>query len=273
MSEDFTDLESAWDAACVEFERATKIDLASLGKGRNKEDVIAKFKAMKTSDEEKNRKIEKAKDIVGKTLAAVDRLGQITASGASLVVGSPANITMNCISTLIDLRIQYKDIAHKIDDLFGAIMKILVRFQTYQEHEQFLEPPMIRVALRMLTSIVEICRLCYIKVEESRIKKFLKIALFSDDGDIKEQLKILSDLENEELQMKATSTLVNTAKTNELVRRIDLQNTKMASDMGGQKILQELKEKLGVKDSTSKAEYQRHCDRMRAESGPGKLST
>lgn len=266
MSEDFTDLNSAWDAACVEFERATKINLVSLGKGRSKEDVIAKFKAMKTSDEEKDRKIEKAKDVVGKTLAAVDRLGQIAASGASLIVGSPANITMNCISTLIDVGIQCKDIAHNIDDLFGAIMKILVRFQTYQEHEQFLERPMIRVALRMLTSIVEICRLCYIKLEERRAKKFLKMALLSDDGGIKEQLKILSDLENEELQMKATSTLVNTAKTNEIVRRIDVQNAKMASDIGEQKILQELKEKLGVKDSTSKAEYEWYCDRMSTES-------
>lgn len=103
-------------------------------------------------------------------------------------------------------------------------------------------------------------------MEESRIKKFLKIALFSDDGGIKEQLKILSDLENEELQMKATSTLVNTAKTNEVVRKIDVQSTKMASDMGEQQILQELKEKLGIKDSTSKTEYQWYCDRMSSES-------
>lgn len=269
MSGESSDLSVAWEEACTQFQKATGFDLKSATTRENGEDVVAKFNSVKAKDEEDRRKVERVKSVVGRTIVAVERLGQIAADGASMVFGSPANITMNCISFFINVGVEYKNISRNIEDLFGRIVPIMERFQMYRDNEQILKLPMIRVAHRLLISIIDICRLCYKLMTKSWAKKVLKVALFSDDGGIKDQLALLDSLESQELQMKTTSSLIASEKTQQTIQNVDAQNAKIASYVSeltenatDQKILKELKENLGVDDSLSKGEYQWYNDKF-----------
>lgn len=269
MSADSSDLLVAWEEACVQFQKATGFDLGSTTTKESKEDVVAKFNSVKAKDEEDRQKVERVKNVVGRTILAVERLGQIAADGAAMVFGSPANITMNCISFFINVGVEYKNIALNIEDLFGRIVTIMERFQIYRDNEEVLKPPMIRVAHRLLISVIDICRLCYKLMKKNWVKKVLKVALFSDDGGIKDQFALLDSLENQELHMKTTSTLIASEKTQQTIQHVDAQNAKIASyvtelteNATDQKILKELKDNLGVDDSLSKGEYQWYNDKF-----------
>ncbi|KAF1969307.1 hypothetical protein BU23DRAFT_477557 [Bimuria novae-zelandiae CBS 107.79] len=274
MSTNLPDLRTAWVEACTKFKEATGFDLAAAATaGEGRDDIVAKFNNVKAKNAKDQQKMEKVKTVVGKTLVAVERLGQVAADGVAMVFGSPANITMNCISFFINAGIEYKNIANNIEDLFGRIITIMERFQIYRDNEQLLKPPMIRVAHRLLISVVDICRICYENLRKNRAKKFFGIALFSDDGGIKDQFALLDSLEDQELQMKTTSTLVAAEKTQKSIQALDAQNAKIASFVTDltesgtdQKILKELKEKLGVDESLSKGEYQWYYDKLDSDS-------
>jgi hypothetical protein len=277
MSGEAPDLTTAWAEACAEFEKATGYNLASGPGGKTGNDIVNKFNAAKIKDAEDRQKIDKVKTVIGKTVVAVERLGHIAAQGASMVFGSPANITMNCISFFIDAGMAYGDIARNIDDLFSRIVTILERFQIYRDYEQIMKKPMIDVAHRLLIAVVNICGRCYKKLKENKLKKLARLALFSDDGGIKEQFAVLDSLEKQELQMKGTLTLVVTETTQRAVasgfQNMDAKTTKLARDVTelnesstDRKILKDLKDKLGINvDSLSKGEYQSHQNKL--ESG------
>jgi uncharacterized CHY-type Zn-finger protein len=205
------DLQQAWDEACAEFRRVTKFDIASKSNTIvNGEDVVNKFKDYKAKDAEGHERIKKAKTAVRNTVIAIEKIGQVAAQGASMVFGSPATIAMSCVSFLINEGIEYKNIAHNIDDLFSRIATIMERFQIYRAHEQIMHPAMIRVAHRLLMAVVSICGQCFKVLHKNAFLKLLGVAVFSNDGGIKSQFAGLASLEAEELQMKGTLTLIAT---------------------------------------------------------------
>ncbi|KAF2740355.1 hypothetical protein EJ04DRAFT_548404 [Polyplosphaeria fusca] len=271
-----TDLQAAWADACAEFEKATDYDFKFTSEAASAEDIVRRFDAAKAKDAEAHHKMDKAKAAVGKTMVAIERIGAIAAQGASMVFGSPADITMNCVSFFIDAGFAYKEIASNIGDLFGRIVTILERFQIYREYEKIMKDPMIRVAHRLLIAIVDICRLCVKRMRSNPFKKFAKLAFFSDDGGIKDQFAVLEALEKEELQMKGTLTLVAAETTQRAITagfdNVKENNTKLMSSVAqlndsdtDRKILDDIKERLGVDDSIStisKKEYQSHYDRL-----------
>ena len=268
------DLQQAWDDACVEFKKATGLDLAAnsdtLPDG---DDIVNKFKDYKAKDAEGKEKLNKAKKAVKNTLVAVERIGQVAAQGASMVFGGPASLTMNCISFLIDAGVAYKNIAHNIDELFSRIATVMERFQIYRAHEQIMHPAMIRVAHRLLMAVISMCAKCIEVLNKNAFLKLLKVAAFSSDGGIKSQFDVLAALEAEELQMKGTLTLVATETSKrdiaagfEQVKATGTEIFKSVSQLSAnsaeQAVLTALKEKLDVDDSISKAEYRTHQNKL-----------
>lgn len=110
MVSDIPGLQEAWEEACAEFKKATKIDLAAASDASiNGQDIVNKFNDRKAKDAEAHEKINKAKNALQNTAIAVERIGQVAAQGASMVFGGPATLTMNCVSFLIDAGIAYKN--------------------------------------------------------------------------------------------------------------------------------------------------------------------
>ena len=275
MDNKLPDLQVAWVDACAKFKEATGFDLAASpeSKSVNGLDIVNKFNAKKAKNDEAKQKIDRAKTAIGNTIKAVQRVGTIAAQGVSMVFGSPATITMSCISFLVDAGFEYKNIAHNIEDLFSQIATIMERFQIYRDHEQIMAPPMIRVAHRLLLAVVSVCRLCIESMNRNPVKKFFSIALFSSDGGIRAQLGFLKSLEAEELQMKGTLTLVatetnkrDTAKGFEEIKAAEAKIASSVSQLSAsstdQKVLNELNDKLGVDDAASKAEHRACQDKL-----------
>ncbi|KAI9667919.1 MAG: hypothetical protein M1821_000739 [Bathelium mastoideum] len=276
MSTELLDLGVAWRDACAEFSKATKIDIAAEEKESDGQDIVNKLNNARTKDAESHRKIDKAKTAFGRTITAVERIGTVAAQGASMVFGSPATITMSCISFVIDAGFEYKKIAHDIDEIFDRIATMLERFEIVRDHQQVMAPAMIRVAHDLLLAVVAICGRCIHVLHRNKVGKFLAVAFCSDDGGIKDQLHVLAALENRELQMKGTLTLVaaETSKRNTAMGFEDLKATdakilnsisQLNDSSTDKKVLDNLKEKLGVGDSTSEAEYRAYRDRLLSE--------
>ncbi|KAI9702198.1 MAG: hypothetical protein M1820_006280 [Bogoriella megaspora] len=281
MSTVLPDLQVAWLDACAEFTRATGIDLATAVDDTSSDayNIADRFRdrlnAANAKDAESRHKINKAKTAVGNTIVAVERIGNVASQGVSMVFGSPATITMSCISFLVDAGFEYKNIAHNVDDLFSRIAAIMERSQVYREHERIMEPAMVWVAHRILMAVVSICGLCIKVLNSNKVKRFLGIALFSHDGGIKDQLDILQSIEAQELQMKGTLTLIatETNKRNivsgfEEIKATEAEIVRSVSELNAnstdQQALIELRQKLGVEDQNFKEEYWAYQDKLRS---------
>jgi hypothetical protein len=282
MSSTQSDLESTWGDVCAEFEKATGYQFASTPNGKSADDIVRKFEEAKVEagDEKAQEKIDKAKDIVRRSVVVIEQVGIIVSQGASMVCGSPPNIAMNCISYFIEVGFAYKDIAHNIEDLFSRIVGTLERFQVYLDNKQILKDPIIRVIQRYLLGIVRIIRLCVEKMDHSKtakIKKAFKLALFSSDGGIKEQFAALESLEEQERQMAATMTLVGVERNQRLVNAgfdsmktsIEATNTSLINKFTQtnesnieQKAIDDTKRNLGVDDTLSWEEYHLSKDKL-----------
>ncbi|KAL9088719.1 MAG: hypothetical protein Q9165_006028 [Trypethelium subeluteriae] len=275
MSTELPDLQAAWLDACAEFKKATGFDLTIKAKDRSSDGrgIVDRFDAAKAKDAESRQNMNKAKTAVDNTLKAIERIGTVAAQGVSMVFGSPATITMDCISFLIDAGSEYKNIALNIADLFSRIATTMERFQIYQESEKIMDSAMILVAHRVLMAVVSICGLCIKITHRNGLRKFLSVALFSSDGGIKDQLNRLRLLEWQELQMKGTLTYVATETNKRNIHsgfeEIKATESKIANSVSqlnasstDQKALNELKEKLGVDDQSSKEEFRASQDKL-----------
>ncbi|KAL9113689.1 MAG: hypothetical protein Q9227_002134 [Pyrenula ochraceoflavens] len=287
MASDVPDLQAAWDAACTEFIEATGIDPKSATKSKSSrgQDILDKFNTKKAKDELDRRKIDKAKTAIGNTITGIERIGKIAAQGASMVFGSPATIAMGCVSFLVDAGFEYKNIAHNIDDLFGRIATIMQRFQIYRDYESIMEPPMIRVAHKLLMAVVSICGRCIKIMKRNVIRKVLSVTLFSDDGGIKDQLSLLTALESEELQVKGTLNLVAAeankrnivsgfSYTHEGLQDIKASEARIMDSVSqisagtaDERALKELKKKLEIEDTTSISEKEYRNNRAKLAAG------
>lgn len=89
-----TNLDSAWEDACVAFRQVAGIDLKT-ERPPTADDIRARFDAKKAKDAEEDRKVEKVKAIFRKTLTCIDRVGGIAAQGASMVC-PPRSIRASC---------------------------------------------------------------------------------------------------------------------------------------------------------------------------------
>ncbi|KAL9096512.1 MAG: hypothetical protein Q9165_001509 [Trypethelium subeluteriae] len=272
-------LQSAWDDACAEFQKATGIDLKATPESKtiSGRDIYAQLVSQKARDAAKKHKWESAKTAISNTVVAVERVGQIAAQGASMVFGSPASIAMSGISFFIDAGLEVGKIGENINDLFGRIATIMERFQIYRDHEQIMEPEMIDMANRLLIAIVSICGKCIKKLNENKAKAFFRVALFSDDGGIKKQLDYLSSLEAQELQTKGALTLVasETNKRNivkigdgvEDIKTTGVQTLESVSQLSArsadQRILSEIMKKLGIEDTDTDKEYRMNRDNLK----------
>ncbi|KAF2237356.1 hypothetical protein EV356DRAFT_564727 [Viridothelium virens] len=275
-------LQSAWDDACAEFQKATGIDLKTTPESKtiSGRDIYSQFDSQKARDAAKKHKWESAKTAISNTVVAVERVGQIAAQGASMVFGSPASIAMSGISFFIDAGLEVGKIGENINDLFGRIAAIMERFQIYRDHEGVMEPEMIDMANRLLIAIVSICGKCIKKLNENKAKSFFRMALFSDDGGIKKQLDYLASLEAQELQTKGALTLVasETNKRNivkmgdsvEDIKTTGVQTLESVSQLSArsadQRILSEIMKKLGIEDFDTDKEYRMNRDNLKPQS-------
>ena len=278
MSSKRPDLESAWAKTCAEFERATGFKFESTCNGKSADDVVRKFEEAATEARhgEAQEKLDETKNILRQTVVVVEHLGRMAAQGASMVVGSPANIAMDCISYFIQVGFAYKDIAHNIEDLFSRIIKTLERFQLYHENEQILNDQMIRIVYEILQSIVDIIRLCIVKMNHSktaRLKRLMGVAFFSDDGGIKNQFAVLDSLEKEEAQMATTSTLVTVERSQRLITNmnanIEANNTNLINKITqmnesnvNHKVIEDIRKNLEADDTLSREQYDQNRDKL-----------
>lgn len=136
-----------------------------------------------------------------------------------------------------------------------------------------MHPAMIRVAHRLLMAVVRICGHCMKVLHKNAFLKLLNVAAFNNDGGIKSEFDVLAALEAEELQMKGNLSLVATETSKrdiaigfEEVKTIGTETWKSVSQLSAsstdQAIFKELKDKLDVDDSTSKAEYRAYQNKL-----------
>lgn len=268
MASTHSDLETAWTEACAKFQKATGYDLSAPPKVGSADDLVRMFEDAKIKDEEEHERLNKAKTAVRHTFEAVEQIGNIAAQGVSMVFGSPATITMSCISFVIDAGLAYKDIAHNIEDLFSRIVRVLDRFQLYRDNAQYVKDPMVRIAHRLLLAIVSICERCIKMMNPSKtnkVKKFFHVALFSDDGGIKDQFEVLETLEKEEAQMAGTLTLIASERNQQANANVLKEVMQLKESNTEEKILKEVTQYLGVDIAASKKEY----DSSREQLVPG----
>lgn len=83
MALDQTNLDAAWEDACIAFRQVAGIDLKS-ERAASADDIRKQFNAKKARDSEINRRVDKLKTVFDKTLTCVNRVGGIAAQGASM---------------------------------------------------------------------------------------------------------------------------------------------------------------------------------------------
>ncbi|KAF2231419.1 hypothetical protein EV356DRAFT_518581 [Viridothelium virens] len=271
MTSEVLDLQSEWKETCDEFIKATRMDLNV--ESPNAQQILEKLDELKEAKvAESKTTVGKAKKVVGLTLHAVERIGGIAAQGASMAGFGPANITMNCISFFIEAGFEYEKIAENIWDLFGRIGPIMERSQIYKDNQIVIGPEMTRSAHRLLRAIVKTCEKCIVMLKprkRDKIKRFFEVALFSSDGDIKDQLRILESLQDQEGRISGAVTMVTAKNIERNVVAGFLENkktlTKLESATSEERELADLKNKLGIEDSSFKmvsAEYRNRRDKL-----------
>jgi fungal STAND N-terminal Goodbye domain len=77
-------LDGAWEDACLAFRNVAGIDLKK-AVVPSADDIRAKFDGKKAKDADEHRKIDKAKDVFGKTVVCIEKIGNVAAMGASMV--------------------------------------------------------------------------------------------------------------------------------------------------------------------------------------------
>lgn len=257
---DDSDLSLAWRQACDSFAETTGIEL-SFTSPPSPDQILAKFDEKKAKDEKARAKIEKAKAIVGKTLTCVVQVGGVVAQAASMVFG-PAAICMNAISFFVEAGINYGNIFRGLDELFSRIFRVLERIQVYLDNKSHISKPMIRIASGLLLSFIRICELSCKVLQGNKPLKFLKVAAFNDDDDVREELRKLDRLEADESQMKGTLGLVSAKITEKnVVANLDITSKTYESIRKSEKEGEVKKQKkqlenlLGVSSEDQKKSY------------------
>ncbi|KAI9719483.1 MAG: hypothetical protein M1828_006190 [Chrysothrix sp. TS-e1954] len=208
------DLQEAWDRACASFAKTAEgkcgLKDVDLGKGpidrRTPTELVDQIAAHKADNEEQQAKHRTARDVVSKTAKCVQTLADLAAQPASSA--SPgAAVCCNAVSYLITAGRNYSKIFSSLEELFSRVSEVLERFVVYlREDKVDIDLALRKILVSMLLSFVSICELSIRVLHENRVKKFLKVILFSDDEGVMGEYDKLRNLCDNELQMKTTLT-------------------------------------------------------------------
>ncbi|KAF2450919.1 hypothetical protein P171DRAFT_460386 [Karstenula rhodostoma CBS 690.94] len=272
MSNSTFNLQAEWREACWEFIRATQMDLNV--KSPTAAQITAQLdKLNEAKEEEGSLSVGKAKRAVENTLRAVQTIGHLLAQGAQLTgFGGPANVTMNCVSFLIDAGFAYKKIAENIDNLFSQIGPIMERAEVYIKDRAVIGPQMELTTHRMLMAVVRTCQHC-IEIlrprhsKRSKTKQFFEVALFQSDSVVQQQIDTLVTLQEQEMKMASTVTVTTVKKTAADVKIVGADVKSVATGVGmigemlskndaataEEKMKKQFKAKLDVDDSSMRS--------------------
>ncbi|KAJ5981977.1 hypothetical protein N7451_012077 [Penicillium sp. IBT 35674x] len=214
-AEDDYNIQEAWERACGAFAQTAKVDLTSSPKF-TVDEVLAQIRTRQDGEDEKNKKFQTAKDVIGKTLTFITVLGGIAAQGASMVF-APSSLCFNAVSYLIAVGAKYKRIFSSLAELFRRISDVLERCKIYMR----LPADTVDISLRKiineeLVCFVEICALSIKLLKGKRTLTALKVFAFDSDEGVSSQLDRLALLVERESQMRATLGF-ESQKTSEIV--------------------------------------------------------
>ncbi|KAH4940586.1 hypothetical protein HBI79_045600 [Parastagonospora nodorum] len=286
MSTSNFDLQAEWREACLEFIRATGINLDV--KSPTASQIAAKLDELnEAKDIESQSKIEKAKRAVGNTMRAIQTIGTLLAQGAQMSgFGGPANVTMNCVSFFIEAGFAYQKIAADIGVLFDEICPIMERAELYIKERRVLGPEMELTAHRMLIAVVKTCQYCIGVLgrekgsKRAKAKQVLHATLFKGEETVQAQINTLATLVDREQKMADAVTVTTVknldANVNVVVADVknvgagvSLMNENLAKTLAAtaeEKMKQEIRNKLGVDASVVRAlqsQYRTRRERLK----------
>lgn len=197
------DLQQAWKDCLKAFAETARVELQPVSI-LSPEDVIEQLKSKREKDEAHDAKYRVVKDVLGKTLACIQVLGGIAASGASMVFG-PANLAYSGISYLITAGQNYSNIFSSLEGLFKQVSDVMERMVVYLKMKE-VDRPLRKIVHELLQSVMMICALSIKVLHGNRILKFLKVFAFNEDDGVGAELQNLKALVDRESQMKTTLT-------------------------------------------------------------------
>ena len=197
------DLQQGWSDVLQTFAKTTKIELQP-DHVMSPEDVIGQLKSKRDKDSADSAKYRAAKDVLGKTLACIQTLGGIAASGASMVFG-PANLCYSGLNYLITAGQNYSNIFSSLEGLLKQVSDVLERMVVYLKMKD-VDRPLRKIVHELLQNIISIFALSIKVLHGNKILKFLKVFAFQEDDGVKGALGALQALVDRESQMKTTLT-------------------------------------------------------------------
>ena len=197
------DLQRGWADVLQAFAKTAKIELRP-DRILTPEDVIAQLKSKRDKDDADSAKYKVVKDVLGKTLACIQTLGGIAASGASMVFG-PANLAYSGLSYLITAGQNYSNIFSSLEVLLKQVSDVMERMVVYLKMKE-VDKPLRKIVHELLQNIISVCALSIKVLHGNKILKFLKVFAFSEDDGVKGALDELKTIVDRESQMKTTLT-------------------------------------------------------------------
>ena len=248
------DLQRGWSDVLQAFAKTAKVELRP-DRVLSPEDVIAQLKSKRDKDEANSAKYRVVKDVLGKTLACIQTLGGIAASGASMVFG-PANLCYSGLSYLVTAGQNYSNIFSSLEGLLKQVSDVMERMVVYLKMKE-VDRPLKKIVHELLQNIISICALSIKVLHGNKILKFLKVFAFNEDDGVKGALQDLKALVDRESQMKTTLTYAivkeGLSDANEavsgvrsVVDRLADESKKRESDHADRKQLEKIRLTLGV---------------------------
>ena len=248
------DLQQGWSDVLQAFAKTAKVELRP-DRVLSPEDVIAQLKSKRDKDEADSAKYRVVKDVLGKTLACIQTLGGIAASGASMVFG-PANLCYSGLSYLVTAGQNYSNIFSSLEGLLKQVSDVMERMVVYLKMKE-VDRPLRKIVHELLQNIISICGLSIKVLHGNKILKFLKVFAFNEDDGVKGALEDLKALVDRESQMKTTLTYAivkeGLSDANEavsgvrsVVDRLADESKKRESDSADRKQLEKIRVTLGV---------------------------